>query len=192
MQPLKEGFFNEYNFRCCCIWSSKCSPITQYIVLYPNLLAVGSVTHDMCACIVRQDYTGAHFFAFYVLLLLQAHPNLLPSICSLQEFGLNALHEFSKASLLLDLIYCSDSVLKTSKISFNPFMFSLECLNTCKIISIVISWKDRVLLSNPCHGFICNPVESLNLIGSKQLLLPLLKFNFRGGGVNTIDIFKWF
>ena len=24
------------------------------IVLYPSLLAVGGVTHDMCACIVRQ------------------------------------------------------------------------------------------------------------------------------------------
>ena len=33
------------------------------IVLYPSLLAVGGVTHDMCACIVRQDYTGAHFHA---------------------------------------------------------------------------------------------------------------------------------
>ena len=31
------------------------------IVLYPSLLAVGGVTRDMCACIVRQDYTGAHF-----------------------------------------------------------------------------------------------------------------------------------
>ena len=39
------------------------SPITLYIVLYPNLLAVGGVTRDMCACIVRQDYTGAHFHA---------------------------------------------------------------------------------------------------------------------------------
>ena len=33
------------------------------IVLYPRLLAVGGVTCDMCACIVRQDYTGAHFHA---------------------------------------------------------------------------------------------------------------------------------
>ena len=33
------------------------------IVLYPSLLAVGGVTRDMCACIVRQDYTGAHFHA---------------------------------------------------------------------------------------------------------------------------------
>ena len=30
---------------------------------YPDLLAVGTVTHDMCSCIVRQDYTGAHFHA---------------------------------------------------------------------------------------------------------------------------------
>ena len=32
-------------------------------VFYPDLLAVGRVTHDMCACIVRQDYTGARFHA---------------------------------------------------------------------------------------------------------------------------------
>ena len=43
--------------------SAKCSPITQYLVFHPDLLAVGRVTHDMCACIVRQDYTGAHFHA---------------------------------------------------------------------------------------------------------------------------------
>ena len=33
------------------------------IVLYPSLLAVGGVTRDMNARIVRQDYTGAHFHA---------------------------------------------------------------------------------------------------------------------------------
>ena len=32
-------------------------------MLYPSLLAVGGVTRDMYACIVRQDYTGAHFHA---------------------------------------------------------------------------------------------------------------------------------
>ena len=32
-------------------------------MLYPSLLAVGGVTRDMCACIVRQDYTGAHIHA---------------------------------------------------------------------------------------------------------------------------------
>ena len=39
------------------------SPITHYIVFYPDLLAVGGGIHDMCACIVRQDYTGAHIHA---------------------------------------------------------------------------------------------------------------------------------
>ena len=33
------------------------------IVLYPDLLAVGGGTHDMCAGIVRQDHTGAHLHA---------------------------------------------------------------------------------------------------------------------------------
>ena len=33
------------------------------IVPHPNLLAVGGVTRDMCACIVRLDYTGAHIHA---------------------------------------------------------------------------------------------------------------------------------
>ena len=42
---------------------ARCSPITQYVVFYPDLLAVGGGTHDMCACIVRQDYTGAHIHA---------------------------------------------------------------------------------------------------------------------------------
>ena len=41
--------------------TAKWSPITWYVVFYPDLLAVGGGTHDMCACIVRQDYTGAHF-----------------------------------------------------------------------------------------------------------------------------------
>ena len=39
------------------------SPITQYVVFYPDLLAVGGGTRDMCAGIVRQDYTGAHIHA---------------------------------------------------------------------------------------------------------------------------------
>ena len=52
--------------------TARWSPITLCIihynmytkfVLYTSLLAVGRVTHDMCACIVRQDYTGAHFHA---------------------------------------------------------------------------------------------------------------------------------
>ena len=38
-------------------------PITQYVVFYPYLLAVGGGTRDMCAGIVRQDYTGAHIHA---------------------------------------------------------------------------------------------------------------------------------
>ena len=33
------------------------------IVFYPNLLVVGGGTHDKCAGIVRQDYTGAHIHA---------------------------------------------------------------------------------------------------------------------------------
>ena len=33
------------------------------IVFYPDLLAVGGGTHDMCAGTVRQDYTGAHIHA---------------------------------------------------------------------------------------------------------------------------------
>ena len=36
------------------------SPITRYIVFYPDLLAVGGFMCDMCAHIVRQDYTRAH------------------------------------------------------------------------------------------------------------------------------------
>ena len=43
--------------------TARWSPITQYVVFYPDLLAVGGGTHDMCACIVRQDYTGAHIHA---------------------------------------------------------------------------------------------------------------------------------
>ena len=39
------------------------SPITQYVVFNPDLLAVGGGTHDMYAGIVRQDYAGAHFHA---------------------------------------------------------------------------------------------------------------------------------
>ena len=39
------------------------SPITQYVVFYPDLLAVGGGTRDMYAGIVRQDYTGAHIHA---------------------------------------------------------------------------------------------------------------------------------
>ena len=38
-------------------------PNTTIIVLYPSLLAVGGATRDMCARIIRQDYTGAHFHA---------------------------------------------------------------------------------------------------------------------------------
>ena len=33
------------------------------IVFYPNLLVVGGGTHDKCAGIVRQNYTGAHIHA---------------------------------------------------------------------------------------------------------------------------------
>ena len=33
------------------------------IVFYPNLIVVGGGTHDKCAGIVRQDYTGAHIHA---------------------------------------------------------------------------------------------------------------------------------
>ena len=43
--------------------TARWSPITRYVVFYPDLLAVGGGTHDMCACIVRQDYTGAHIHA---------------------------------------------------------------------------------------------------------------------------------
>ena len=39
------------------------SPITQDVVFYPDLLAVGGGTRDMYAGIVRQDYTGAHIHA---------------------------------------------------------------------------------------------------------------------------------
>ena len=39
------------------------SPIIQYAVFYPDLLAVGGGTHDMCAGMVRQDHTGAHLHA---------------------------------------------------------------------------------------------------------------------------------
>ena len=39
------------------------SPITQYVVLCPSLLAVGGVICDMCACLVRHDFTKAHFLA---------------------------------------------------------------------------------------------------------------------------------
>ena len=39
------------------------SPITQYVVFYPDLLAVGGGTRGMCSGIVRQDYTGAHIHA---------------------------------------------------------------------------------------------------------------------------------
>ena len=36
---------------------------TVYCALPRLTKAVGGVTRDMCACIVRQDYTGAHFHA---------------------------------------------------------------------------------------------------------------------------------
>ena len=36
-------------------WSS----ITQFVVFRPDLLAIGGGTRDMCAGLVRQDYTGA-------------------------------------------------------------------------------------------------------------------------------------
>ena len=42
---------------------AKCSPITQYLALHPNLLAVGRVAHDMCTSIVRQNYIGVHVYA---------------------------------------------------------------------------------------------------------------------------------
>ena len=45
------------------VTTARWSPITQYIVFYPDLLAVGGGTHDMCAGIVRQDHTGAHLHA---------------------------------------------------------------------------------------------------------------------------------
>ena len=47
------------------VWvtTARWSPITHYIVFYPDLLAVGGGTRDMCTGIVRQDYTGAHFHA---------------------------------------------------------------------------------------------------------------------------------
>ena len=45
------------------VTTARWSPITHYIVFYPDLLAVGGGTHDMCTGIVRQDYTGAHFHA---------------------------------------------------------------------------------------------------------------------------------
>ena len=35
----------------------------SHSVLYPDLLAIGVVNCDMSVCIVRQDYTGAHFHA---------------------------------------------------------------------------------------------------------------------------------
>ena len=38
-------------------------PITQYVVFYHDLLAVGGGARDMCAGIVRQDYTRAHIHA---------------------------------------------------------------------------------------------------------------------------------
>ena len=38
-------------------------PNHTIVVLYPSLQAVGGFAHDMCACIVRQDYTGAHSHA---------------------------------------------------------------------------------------------------------------------------------
>ena len=43
--------------------TARWSPITRSIVFYPDLLAVGGFTRDMCACKVRQDFTGAHFHA---------------------------------------------------------------------------------------------------------------------------------
>ena len=39
------------------------SPITQYVVFYPDLLAVGGGTRDMHASVVRQDYTWTHIHA---------------------------------------------------------------------------------------------------------------------------------
>ena len=45
------------------VTTARWSPITRYVVFYPDLLAVGGDTHDMFACIVRQDYTGAHIHA---------------------------------------------------------------------------------------------------------------------------------
>ena len=40
--------------------TARWSPITRYVVFYPDLLAVGGGSRDMYAGIVRQDYTGAH------------------------------------------------------------------------------------------------------------------------------------
>ena len=55
-------------YRLTARWSPITLCIIQYnvytiVMLYPSLLAVGGVTRDMRACIVRQDYTGAHFHA---------------------------------------------------------------------------------------------------------------------------------
>ena len=45
-----------------CFKSEYCAS-NQNVVLYPDLLAVGGGTHNMCAGVVRQDHTGAHLHA---------------------------------------------------------------------------------------------------------------------------------
>ena len=53
LHTLNSMFPNYVCTRGCHLMSARWSPITQYIVLYPDLLAVGGVTRDMSACIVR-------------------------------------------------------------------------------------------------------------------------------------------
>jgi len=50
-------------------------------------------------------------------------------------------------------------------------MFTLESLHTGQISTIIIWWQHNIFLRDPGNGFICITVETLNLMGSKQLFL---------------------
>jgi len=52
-------------------------------------------------------------------------------------------------------------------------MFSLQCLHTGKITTIVFCRQSGVLLCDPCNGLISITVEVLDLMCSKQTLLSL-------------------
>merc|ERR1719233_619540 len=71
------------------------------------------------------------------------------------------------------LVDSSYSIFQSCKISFYPFMFPLQCLNTCKILPIIVCRKNRIFLCNPGNSLISISVKSLNLMSSKQFLLSL-------------------
>ena len=106
--PGCHGFVNRFwagtfLFQCALdqVTMARCSLITRYVVFYPDLLAVGGGTHDMCACIVERveiqkflnlnmypmDSEGSH--KYKTLLLKKKFPTQLTqiSICVFLTFS---------------------------------------------------------------------------------------------------------